>query len=111
MSTSQSTGAPRRALVCCCCGNGAGRWRQHWNRDTGYGICMACIELERRRGMSAEEIRSNYGTEGINYGRADMSSPRLTPDSRVASRAALTDGYLIIYTDGTRVWCEWGIAP
>jgi hypothetical protein len=55
------------ALRCCCCGEDAGRFVQHWNRDTGYGICRPCVEDEIRRGTSAQEIRTLYGIEGRNY--------------------------------------------
>ena len=57
----------RRNLVCCCCGEQAGKWQQWWNRDTGYGVCPKCVAWIRSRGESEEEIRSNYGVEGINY--------------------------------------------
>jgi len=56
-----------RNLECCCCGESAGRWKQHYNRDTGYGICAKCIEWLTSRGESAEEIKSLYGTAGVNY--------------------------------------------
>jgi len=56
------------SLECCVCGNGAGRFKQHWNRDDGYGICRSCVEwLVRERNTSAEEIRDLYGIEGVNY--------------------------------------------
>lgn len=38
-----------RQLTCSVCGAGAGRWAQHWNRDTGYGICAACAATEAGR--------------------------------------------------------------
>lgn len=57
-------------LVCCCCGCAAGRWQQHWNRDTGYGVCAECVELERQRGQSEKDIRRLFGTEGVNWGKS-----------------------------------------
>lgn len=58
-----------RQLTCCCCGSDAGRWQQHWNRDTGYGVCAKCVDWVRSRGESEDEIASNYGKEGVNWGR------------------------------------------
>lgn len=54
-------------MTCCVCGNDAGRWKQWWNRDTGYGVCKACVAWVRSRGESEEEIEKNYGKAGINY--------------------------------------------
>ena len=58
-----------RRLECCCCGEDAGRWVQWHNRDTGYGMCRRCIDRFGPR-MGADEIRSNYGVEGVNYAPA-----------------------------------------
>jgi len=57
----------KRQLTCCCCGEYAGRWEQHWNRDAGYGICAKCVAWVRSRGETEEEIRSLYGVEGVNF--------------------------------------------
>lgn len=59
--------APVRRLECCCCGGDAGRFHQHWNRDTGYGICARCVAAARARGESADEILDLYGVEGVNF--------------------------------------------
>ena len=56
-----------RNLTCCCCGAEAGRYRQHWNRDTGFGMCAKCIAWVRDRGMPEAEIHDLYGVEGVNY--------------------------------------------
>lgn len=56
-----------RELGCCVCGEYAGRFQQHWNRDTGFGVCRSCIDWLLSRGTSAEEITSLYGVEGVNY--------------------------------------------
>ncbi len=58
---------PVTYLECCCCGGGT-RGRQWWNRDDGYGMCVACIAYVRGRGMSEEEIRDLYGIDGIHWG-------------------------------------------
>lgn len=51
-------------LTCCVCGDYAGRWTQHWNRDTGYGICRRCVDESPE---TPDEIRNLYGVEGVNY--------------------------------------------
>ena len=60
---------PKEYLTCCCCLGDAGKWEQHWNRDTGYGVCASCVDWLRSRGESEEEIKRNYGIEGVNWGR------------------------------------------
>ena len=64
-----------RSLECCCCGAPAGRWEQWWNRDTGFGICQNCVDWQRARGTSKEEIEDLYGFEGVNWGVAYAQSP------------------------------------
>ncbi len=54
-------------LICCACGESAGRHEQHWNRDAGYGICPACVAWVRSRGSSDSEMLSLYGVAGVNY--------------------------------------------
>ena len=56
------------SLTCCCCGSDAGRWKQHWNRDTGYGICASCVAEEMTR-CTTEQIESYYGNAGINFAK------------------------------------------
>lgn len=58
----------KRHMSCCVCGNDAGQWQQHWNRDTGFGVCTYCVTWLRGSGESEAEILSNYGKEGINWG-------------------------------------------
>lgn len=53
-------------MTCCVCGAYAGRWEQHWNRDTGYGICKSCA-VEQRKRETPEEHASLYGLPGVNY--------------------------------------------
>lgn len=52
---------------CCCCGGGAGRFEQHWNRDTGYGICRDCADDEIKRGTSPANMVELYGIPGKHY--------------------------------------------
>lgn len=55
-------------MKCSVCGAEAGRWEQHWNRDTGWGICRPCVDwLTKDRSMTAEEMADLYGKEGVNY--------------------------------------------
>lgn len=56
----------KRHLKCCVCGESAGRWEQHWNRDTGWGICRKCVDWQATR-ETPEELESYYGKEGVNY--------------------------------------------
>ena len=57
--------SPIRSLECCCCGNRT-RGRQWFNRDTGYGLCVACVEY-CKRGISDDEFRSYYGERGVHF--------------------------------------------
>lgn len=59
---------PVRRLRCSSCGADVGRWSQHWNRDTGYGVCTGCVATARARGASPGEIANLYGAEGVNWG-------------------------------------------
>lgn len=55
-------------LTCCICGDYAGRWEQHHNRDDGYGICGNCAPEEAAR-LPDDQMRSLYGVRGVNYPR------------------------------------------
>ena len=57
---------PMTGKTCACCGQHT-KGRQWHNRDTGYGICPACIKWQRGRHVSEAEIRDLYGIEGINF--------------------------------------------
>lgn len=61
-----------RYMECSCCGSEAGKWLQFHNRDTGYGICVRCVERIRERNKErpndVEDIERNHGTEGIHWG-------------------------------------------
>lgn len=55
-----------RHMTCCVCGAYAGHWKQHHNRDTGYGICQACVA--EQAGIEApKRMRQLYGEPGINH--------------------------------------------
>lgn len=57
---------PMRQLTCCVCGAHAGYWAQHYNRDTGWGICSSCA-AEQAGKESPENMLSYYGKPGVNY--------------------------------------------
>jgi len=54
-----------RRLTCCCCGEST-RGRQWWNRDTGFGLCIHCIDL-CKRGMTEQEFDRCYGVRGVHF--------------------------------------------
>lgn len=45
-----------KSLKCCVCGSSAGAFLQHWNRDTGWGVCRSCVDWEISRGIKPEEL-------------------------------------------------------
>ena len=56
---------PRR-LICSCCGETA-IGRQWWNRDTGYGLCVRCIDFVLAHGTTPEELKRSYGKRGYHF--------------------------------------------
>lgn len=64
MTTDTTPTRPRR-LECSCCGAET-LGRQWWNRDTGYGLCVACIPF-CQRGETPETFASLYGTRGVHF--------------------------------------------
>lgn len=64
--TTTTTMTTNRHLTCCVCSAPAGQWAQHWNRDTGYGICTQCAAEQSGR-ETPERMQSLYGLPGINY--------------------------------------------
>lgn len=49
-------------LECCCCGDST-MGRQWFNRDTGYGLCVSCVEF-----CNAGQNESCYGIQGYHFG-------------------------------------------
>ena len=77
-----------RHMECCVCGDDAGRFEQHWNRDTGYGICRRCVDWVRSRGETDAEILDLYGVEGVNYAAPAVApSPPRNPPRQPAAPA------------------------
>lgn len=68
--------AKKRHLSCCVCAGEAGTWEQHWNRDTGFGVCADCVAWLRGKGETEAEIADLYGVEGVNWGK-EAPSPAL----------------------------------
>ena len=56
-----------RHMTCCCCGAYAGHFQQHWNRDTGFGICRPCA-IEHPSHYSENSV----GKEGVNWASAEQ---------------------------------------
>lgn len=56
---------PIRRMLCSCCG-AVTPGRQWHNRDTGYGLCVACIDYCAKRTEPGEFART-YGNRGVHY--------------------------------------------
>lgn len=60
-----------RRLLCSCCGAET-RGRQWYNRDTGYGLCVGCIEFCQRK-VTAEQFERCYGVRGIHFDVVELT--------------------------------------
>ena len=58
------------------CGEDAGRWENHWNRDRGYGICPRCAAEERVL-LNEGAMEHAYGSPGVNYAGPRQHYPNL----------------------------------
>lgn len=58
--------AGKHHMECCVCGDNAGYFEQHYNRDTGYGICTTCA-AEQAICETPERFKSLYGEAGKNF--------------------------------------------
>lgn len=64
MDMEKERAKPIRELGCCCCGSST-RGRQWWNRDTGYGICVECLEF---CGVApGDNYAESYGYRGVHF--------------------------------------------
>lgn len=74
----------RLHMTCCCCGDYAGLFLQHWNRDEGFGICPSCVVSVNPRTMTlptvAEEVLDLYGAEGVNYTSDPVALERMSQE-------------------------------
>lgn len=61
---------PKREMKCCNCGNYAGKFHQHYNRDNGFGICLRCVTDEIKK-QGVETALTCYGVPGFNYPLVD----------------------------------------
>ena len=70
----------KRNLTCSVCGEYAGYWEQHENRDDGHGLCAKCAarynsgEWTSDIGEGINSMESLYGKPGLNY--PDMNNPQ-----------------------------------
>lgn len=66
-----------KMLQCCCCGNGT-HGHQWWNRDTGYGLCEACIEF-CGADVPLGTVAQSYGIRGYHYDvhNSGLSNPAI----------------------------------
>lgn len=81
-----------RHLGCCVCGEDAGTFEQHWNRDSGYGVCASCVDWLRAKARTAgpgptpgemeAEIRDLYGIEGVNFAAPEARSAPVVTQTR-----------------------------
>ena len=79
-----------KILTCGCCGERA-PGKQHWNHDTGYGLCPRCALMfatDPREHMR-EELKG-YGKAGVNY--AAPLTRECVPGMLVAWKTLADDG-------------------
>lgn len=63
-----------RRLECNCCGGDAGRFRQWWNRDTGFGQCGRCTDWSLERGESLAHVRDMAGDPGVHRPQGELEA-------------------------------------
>ena len=66
---------PKREMKCCNCGNYAGKFHQHYNRDNGFGICLRCV-TDEIKSQGVETALSCYGVPGFNYPSVEILTLR-----------------------------------
>lgn len=65
--TSSEVHRPIRDLTCCCCGSWT-RGRQWWNRDTGFGLCDDCHDVNGVAHVEEGVEVSGFGIRGVHWG-------------------------------------------
>lgn len=63
-----------RNMTCNCCGASAGRFRQWWNRDNGFGQCGACTDWSLERGESLAHVRDMAGDPGVHRPQGEIEA-------------------------------------
>ncbi len=79
-----------KILICGCCGERAPALKQHWNQDTGYGLCPRCVPFILNNPRAGLEELKGYGTPGYNF--AIPIIPGLAVGSLVAWHTVADDG-------------------
>ncbi len=67
---------PVHELRCACCGEQT-NGRQWFNRDTGYGLCAACVDYVTGPDTpeNVAEREESYGYDGVHYRIKEPSRP------------------------------------
>ena len=78
-----------KILICGCCGERA-PGKQHWNQDTGYGLCPRCVPAILNNPHSGIDELKGYGTPGVHF--AAPLSPDCQPGALVAWHTFADDG-------------------
>lgn len=98
-----------RILICGCCGERAPAVKQHWNQDSGFGLCPRCVPFILDNPRAGQDELKGYGKPGTNF--AAPLVPGLEPGSLVAWKTLAEDGdyhgyhvgVLVSYDNGTAV--------
>ena len=93
-----------KRLTCGCCGEAA-LGKQHWNHDTGYGLCAKCVPFVSRFGT--DEL-FGYGTPGVNYAvpLSRECKPGMLVSWTTIDREELHVGTLKEWDNGTAIITE-----
>lgn len=92
-----------RRMTCAVCGEDAGHWEQHWNRDTGFGLCAKSRDWLIGRGTTAEEMKDLYGIEGVNY----PARERVPYLIRFRANNDHQEGQALFPGDAVRTWLRF----
>jgi hypothetical protein len=79
-----------RILTCGCCGERAPALKQHWNQDTGFGLCPRCVPYILDNPRAGNEELKGYGTPGLNF--AVPLDRQCVPGMLVAWKTLAEDG-------------------
>lgn len=94
-------------LTCGCCGERA-RGRQHWNHDTGFGLCAKCVYHFLEGGERLTDELAGYGKMGHNFAMpiAPDNVGKIPPGTLVCSRKVngeIVTGTLKEWDNGTAI--------